>query len=122
MTEQKPTLSIAPKPQAENNDTDLVDFLSELNAGVFKDKTQHILSQVALAVTNHGGSGKVTLEFDFKQINNSDRVNVTHKLKYSAPRRTGKFSEEDTTSTPMYVGKGGKITLFSETQNDMFER
>ncbi|MER2493395.1 hypothetical protein [Catenovulum sediminis] len=122
MTEQKPTLSTVPKVEPKNNDTDINEFLSELNAGVYKDKVQHVLSQVALAVVNHGGKGKVTLEFDFKQINNSDRVHIDHKLKYTAPRRTGKFSEEDTTSTPMYVGHGGKITLFSETQNDMFER
>lgn len=122
MTEKKPEFKTVPKIEPQNHDTDINEFLGELNAGVYKDKVQHVLSQVALAVVNHGGKGKVTLEFDFKQINNSDRVHIDHKLKYSAPRRTGKFSEEDSTSTPMYVNQGGKLTLFSEQQNDMFER
>lgn len=32
------------------------------------------------------------------------------------PTAKGKRSEENTTKTPLYVGRGGKLTLFPENQ------
>ncbi|EOW2807091.1 hypothetical protein ACOVY4_000893 [Proteus mirabilis] len=91
----------------EDRKTNVPDFLSELDAGVL----------------NNGGKGKVTIELDFARLSNSmeeKRVEITHKLKFSAPTPRGKRTEEDTTKTPMYVGKGGKLTIMQEDQGQLF--
>jgi hypothetical protein len=41
------------------------------------------------------------------------RVKIKHKLNYSTPTPRGKASE-DTTETPMWVNKGGKLTILQE--------
>ncbi len=39
-----------------------------------------------------------------------------HKLSYVRPTNRGKISEEDTTETPMYVNRGGRLTILQEDQ------
>lgn len=56
-------------------------------------------------------------------MNNSieeKRVLIQHKLKFTAPTPKGKGSEEDTTETPMYVNKGGKLSIMQEDQGQLF--
>ena len=78
---------------SENNRmTSVPDFLSELDAGVI---------------------------FKFTQ-SDEDRVKISHKLKMVTPTKRGKKSEEDTTETPMWVGKGGKLTILPEDQGQLF--
>ena len=100
--------------------TNVEDFISELGAGVYKEKLAHILSECALGVTVHGTGnkkGKVTLEFTFSQIGEGEQVIVTHKLAHSTPTKRGKKSEEDTTETPFFVGKGGVLTIDPPKEN-----
>lgn len=99
------------------------DFLGELDAGVFMNKIAAALNTVGLGVLNNGNKGKVVLTFDFERMGNSveeKRVKIKRKLQYSTPTPRGKASEEDTTETPMWVNKGGKLTILQEDQGQLF--
>ncbi|MFU9003637.1 hypothetical protein [Proteus sp. TSJ240517] len=107
----------------EDRKTNVPDFLSELDVGVFENKVSVALNDVALGVLNNGGKGKVIIELDIERLSNSmeeKRVEITHKLKFTAPTLRGKRTEEDATKTPMYVGKGGKLTIMQEDQGQLF--
>ncbi|HDU2616185.1 TPA: hypothetical protein RE965_000843 [Proteus mirabilis] len=107
----------------EDRKTNVPDFLSELDAGVFENKVSVALNDVALGVLNNGGKGKVIIELDIERLSNSTedkRVEITHKLKFTAPTLRGKRTEDDATKTPMYVGKGGKLTIMQEDQGQLF--
>ncbi|CAM8681633.1 hypothetical protein [Leclercia sp. M-A074-M] len=103
--------------------TKVPDFLGELDGGVFENKIAVALSEVAFGVLNNGQKGKVTLTFEIDRMSNSveeKRVNIKHKLSYVRPTPHGKSSEEDTTETPMYVNRGGKLTILQEDQGQLF--
>jgi len=99
----------------------IVELIGDLDAGVFGQKMEHALHSVAEGVVSTGRGGKVTLTFDIKQIANSRQVAVKHKLAFVRPTNNGKTSEENTTETPLHVGVRGKLTLFPESQPDMFK-
>ncbi len=94
--------------------TNVDDFLGELNGGVFKDKVAHLLSEVALGTINNGDGrkkGKVTIELSFNRIGDTEQLIVEHTLSQSTPTRNGKKSEVNMTETPMFVGKGGVLSV-----------
>lgn len=108
---------------SETRKTDVPVFLGDLDGGVFNNKLAAALNDVALGVINNGGKGKVVVTFDIDRLSNSveeKRVHIKHQLKYVSPTPRGKVSEEDTTETPMYVGKGGKLTIMQEDQGQLF--
>jgi hypothetical protein len=110
---------------AMSNDrmTNVPDFLGELDAGVFMNKIAGALNTAALGVLNNGSKGKVVLTFDIDRMGNSieeKRVMIKHKLQYVTPTPRGKASEEDTTETPMWVNRGGKLTILQEDQGNLF--
>ncbi|MCE0117993.1 hypothetical protein LVT75_09420 [Klebsiella variicola subsp. variicola] len=103
--------------------TNVPDFLGELDAGVFINKIAGALNTTALGVLNNGSKGKVVLTFDIDRMGNSieeKRVMIKHKLQYITPTPRGKVSEEDTTETPMFVNRGGKLTILQEDQGNLF--
>ncbi|MEN0584474.1 MULTISPECIES: hypothetical protein [Kosakonia] len=103
--------------------TNIPDFFGELDGGVFETKVAAALNEVALGVLNNGNKGKVTLTFDISRLSNSmeeKRVGIVHKLAFVKPTPRGKSSEEDTTETPMYVNRGGKLTVLQEDQGQLF--
>ncbi|MBV2138551.1 MAG: hypothetical protein KUF79_17225 [Candidatus Thiodiazotropha sp. (ex Ctena orbiculata)] len=107
--------------------TDVSQFFADLDAGIFEQKLSDILSEVAGAVidtSEHkaGAAGKVTIELDISRIGSSYQVAVDHKLKFTMPTQYGKRSEENKKSTPMHVGKGGRLTFFPEDQSQLFTR
>lgn len=102
--------------------TDVSEFINELNAGVFANQIGAALSKVALGVVEHGKQGKVTLTFDLKRISDSSQVAIKHKLVYAAPTKRGSQSEDLTTETPMHVNAGGRLTLFAENHGQLFTR
>lgn len=107
----------------DNRMTDVPEFLGELDAGTFMNKIAGALNTAALGVLNNGSKGKVVLTFDIDRMGNSieeKRVMIKHKLQYVTPTPRGKVSEEDTTETPMFVNRGGKLTIFQEDQGDLF--
>jgi len=99
----------------------IVELIGDLDAGVFGQKMEHALHSVAEGVVATGRAGKVTITFDIKQIANSRQVAMKHKLSFIRPTNNGKTSEENTTETPLHVGVRGKLTLFPESQPDMFK-
>ena len=102
--------------------TDVIQFIGDLEGGTLEQKLGHILSEVASGVIDHNKSGKVTLDLTIKRIGNSYQVEVAHKLSYKKPTANGDASENNLTATPMYVGSGGKLSLFPEGQDQMFDR
>lgn len=108
---------------SEDRKTNVPDFLGELDAGVFMNKVSAALNATALGVLNNGGKGKLVITLDLDRLSNSveeKRVGIKHQLKFVTPTPRGKVSEEDTTETPMYVGKGGKLTILQEDQGQLF--
>jgi hypothetical protein len=105
-----------------NRATNVPDFLGELDGGVFETKIASALNEVALGVMNNGSAGEVTLKFKVAPMSKSreeKRVMITHKMSYVRPTPRGKFSEEDTTETPMYVNRGGELTILPKDQGQL---
>ncbi|HAF2130835.1 TPA: hypothetical protein G9F27_005159 [Salmonella enterica] len=46
-------------------------------------------------------------------------IRISLAVQYSTPTPRGKASEEDTTETPMWVNKGGKLTILQEDQGQL---
>jgi hypothetical protein len=104
--------------------TNTAEFIGELNAGVFADQIGHALSEVAAGVVDNSKVGTVTVTFTLKQIASSHQVAINHKLSYKVPTKRGSRSEDTALDTPMYVGEGGRLTLFPETPaaDQLFDR
>lgn len=94
--------------------TDIAEVLQSLEAGTFLDKVQAVVSDVAAASVNLQSTGKFSLEFTLKPIGESSQVNLGVKLKYTRPRERGELVETHTIVSPMFVNKGGKVTLMPE--------
>lgn len=101
--------------------TDVTKFIVHLDGGVFEEKLSAILSDVAASVVDHGKSGEVNITMKIKQIGSSHQVQVDHTLKYKRPTSKGSISEDNSTSTPMHVGKRGAMSFFAENQGTMFD-
>lgn len=101
--------------------TNVNDFIGELNAGILINQLGDTLSEAALATVLHGKGnkkGKVNIELSFTQIGENDQVVVSAKLSKSVPTKRGKKSEENITDTPMFVGKGGVLTIDAPKVDD----
>lgn len=102
--------------------TNVSQFFSDLDAGVFEEKLSRVLSEVAAAVIDHDRQGEVTVKLTLKRIGNSHQVGIKHKLHYKRPTAKGQVTEDNTTETPMYVGTRGRLSLFPENQTEMFTK
>ena len=104
--------------------TDFPEMLEDLDAGNFLNKIEAALSAVAFGTITHGKQGELNIKFSFKKIGDSQQVMIAHKLTFSQPTVRGKVSEEDTTETPMYVQRGGKLTILppAPQQTTIFEQ
>ncbi|WP_435234515.1 hypothetical protein ACR30L_12125 [Psychromonas sp. PT13] len=94
--------------------TNVDSFVSELEAGMFKEKLAHMLSDVALGQIIHNGGnrkGKVNIELSFSQVGDNNQVMIASKLSHITITKRGVKSEQTTTETPMYVGKGGMLSI-----------
>lgn len=100
--------------------TDIGEFFTDLDAGIFAQKLSKAISQCAGSSIDLGRSSKITIELSFKQLGSSHQVSVSHNLKYKVPTSKGDLTETNSTSTPMHVGTGGKVTLFPENQGQLF--
>ncbi|KZZ72442.1 hypothetical protein A3765_28385 [Oleiphilus sp. HI0130] len=106
--------------------TNVDDFIEELNAGIFKEKLAHTLSDAALGVVINGNGvkkAKVKIEFTLSQVGDNEQVLIAHKLAHEIPTKRGKRAEEDITETSMFVGKGGVMTIDTpkEDNNGQFQ-
>lgn len=102
--------------------TNVEQFVTDLDGGVFAEKLSNVLSEVAAASIDHGKKGKVTIELTIGRIGTSYQVQVDHVLKYERPTARGDVKERNRTSTPMHVGKGGAMSFFPEDQGAMFTK
>lgn len=103
-------------------ETEVSQFLDDLDAGYFQQKLGKALSDVAAGVIDHHTQGKVQLTFTVKQLGNSNQVMIEHQLAYSAPTANGEFAEKNLTKTPMHVNEGGEMTLFPKNQTQLFDK
>ncbi|MCG8004669.1 MAG: hypothetical protein JAY88_14615 [Candidatus Thiodiazotropha lotti] len=108
--------------------TDLGEFASDLDAGIFGEKVAHFISDIAQAVVSEelnakAIDGKLTLTFTMKRFGTTgSQVMVTHKLDAKIPTTHGHVNEIETKQTAMYVNEGGKTTFFMENQGQMFSK
>lgn len=98
----------------------LDETIGEFDAGTFTIKATEALKMAALGVIQTGKKGGITIAIDMEQIGQSSSVQVKHTLKYTKPTTNGKATEENTTSTPMYVDNLGYLTISPQTQDDLF--
>jgi len=91
--------------------TDVAEFITDLDGGVFDRKLSIALSSVAAAVVDNTKPGKVTVEFTLTRIAGTSQVQSEHLLKFSRPTMDGKASEEEKRSTVLHVGKFGALSL-----------
>lgn len=106
----------------ESNVTDVKEILGDLDGGIFESKISTALSEVAMGVLNNSSKGKVVIEIDIEKMGNEKQVMLNHKIKFVKPTPRGKSSEEDTTQTPMFVGRAGKLSLLQEDQGQLFTK
>lgn len=103
---------------------DFTETLQDLDAGAFSQKLSRAIQEAAEGTVYQGDNnkqGKVIVEFTMKRIEGSQQLAVQHKLIYEKPTRRGKSREEDITSTALYVGQRGKLTIMPAADTgDMF--
>ena len=96
--------------------TDVGEFITDLDGGVFDRKLSIALSQVAAAVVDHNKVGEVNLKFSFKKIPGTGQVHCEHQLKFVKPTLDGKAGEEEKRTTALHVGKFGALSLAPANQ------
>ena len=104
-----------------NKPTDVTTLFNDLDAGIFVERLSAAMRDTALGVVTTGKKGKVTITLDLERIGDSSQVTCKHQVKYAKPTTKGRVLEEATTSTPLHVGRGGVLSLFPESQTDMFK-
>ncbi len=102
--------------------TNIPEFFTDLDGGVFEAKLSRALSDVAAGVIDHEKSGKIVITLKIKRVGNSQQVMINHNLNYVRPTNCGDISENNETQTPMYVGEKGEMTYFLKNQGQMFEK
>lgn len=99
--------------------TNVAEFVSELQAGVFEEQIATAINNVALSTVEYGRQGEVVIKLKFKHIPNTTQVSIEHSLSFKKPTKRGSSSEDLSYDTPMYVGRGGKVSPFPQDQMDM---
>ena len=102
--------------QSTSAATDVGEFISDLDGGTFEHKLSVALSQVAASAVDNDKSGEVNIKLTFKKIPGTVQVHCEHTLKFTRPTMDGKASEEEKRTTPLHVGKYGRLTLAPENQ------
>ena len=104
--------------------TDTNKFLNDLTGGAFTDQIGMALSDVAESVIATGKKGQVVITLDIEQMGDkeSSQVGVKHKLAYTAPEKFGSRKEDYARKTPMYVNKGGEVSLFANHTAGLFDQ
>lgn len=95
------------------NKEQLIDALGELDCGNFIEKIAAQLSETAMSVLHTDGKkkGEVTIKLSLSKVGNSDQLIIESAMAHKTPTKRGHKSEIDTTETPMFVGKGGVLSI-----------
>ena len=102
--------------QASAAVTDVGEFISDLDAGVFERQLSAALSLSAAAAVDNQKQSEVTIKLVMKPISGTHQVHVAHTLVFKKPTSTGKTSEETNQTTTLHVGKFGKLSLVPDNQ------
>lgn len=111
-----------PSHQSTSAATDVGEFITDLDGGMFDRKLSIALSQVAAAAMDNDKVGDVSVNFKFKKIPGTAQVHCAHTLKFSKPTPDGKAGEEETRSTALHVGKFGALSLAPANQMAFLDR
>jgi hypothetical protein len=98
-----------PSPISVAAATDVSEFFTDLDGGIFERKLSIALSQVAAACTDK--VGEVNIKLSFSQIPGTGQVRCEHTLKFVKPTLDGKSGEEEKRATVLHVGKYGALSL-----------
>lgn len=101
-----------------DHSTDVNEFMTDLDGGVFDQKLGKVLSDVAGAVIDHERKGSITIQLDISQ-SGASQVQVMRTLKFTRPTSRGEVTEKDVTGAPMHVGTAGQLTFFPESQGKL---
>lgn len=93
--------------------TNVTEFIEDLDVGDFKEKLGAALSEVAIGVMRNNKKGRVTIDIEMDVLN-VEQLNVKSKLKYVRPISRGVQTEEETTVTPMYIGRNGELSIMQK--------
>lgn len=102
--------------------TDVGEFITDLDGGMFDRMLSTALSQTAAASVDHDKVGEVTVKFSFKKIPGTAQVHCEHTLKFSSPTADGKRGEEAKRTTALHVGKYGALSLAPANQMAFLDR
>lgn len=102
--------------------TDVGQFITDLDGGVFDHKLSVAISAVAAATVDNDREGEVSIKLKFKRIPGTSQVHCEHTLKFTRPTLDGKASEEEKRTTPLHVGKFGKLSIAPENQMSFLDR
>ena len=97
------------------------EMFAELDGGVVDQKSTRVIMTAAAAVAETRKPGKVVIELTMKPIGDSNQLEIGHTIKLTKPTRRGKATEEDGTTTPMYVGPNGELSIAPLRQIDLFK-
>ncbi len=104
--------------------TDFCDLMPELNGGVLNEMVSRAFAEAANGVTHCDrpkAVAEVTVKFQFRQIGSSMQVEIDHTVSKTIPHYHGKHSDQHTTTTPLFVGTGGKLSINPIKQDDLFK-
>lgn len=91
--------------------TDVSEFMTDLDGGMFERILSQALSETAAASIDHGKVGEVSIKFKIERIAGTHQVRLQHDVKFSKPTSMGRASEETSGATVLHVGKYGRLSL-----------
>lgn len=108
--------------EGKRNLTSIAELLGEMNGGTVEQMANIAISDAALNVMEFDKNGEITLKIKLQRIGESQQVNAVATLSYKIPTKRGSRSEDYAVDTPLYVGKGGRLTVLPENQIDIFTK
>lgn len=91
--------------------TDVSEFVTDLDGGMFERILSQALSEVAAAAVDHGRVGEVNIKFKIERVQGTQHVRLQHDVKFKKPTSMGSASEETSGATALFVGKYGALSL-----------
>lgn len=107
---------------SELKQTTIEEIFDDLDAGLFGKRLAAAIRDAALGTVATGDKkkrGKVTVVFEIGQVGESNQVQVDHTIEYRKPTHRGSVSEVHTTSTALYVGTMGNLTVLPNSNREL---
>lgn len=95
--------------------TDVGEFITDLDGGQFEHMLSVAVSRVAAAVVDHDKKGEVRIDLKFERIAGTHQVRVKHTVKFTQPTQRGKSIENADGATVLHVGKYGKVSIAQQS-------